>query len=79
MKELHSKFGNGGLSRKPTTKPQSNQMADGDLERMMTGLKEGGYVVSGNKCLVRKPVRPHIGELQELNSVYREVCRERQA
>ncbi|KAI6171408.1 Formin-like protein [Aphelenchoides bicaudatus] len=79
LRELNSRFTGDRTRNKPTAKPQSVQMADGDLERMMTGLKEGGYVASGNKCLVRKQIRSHVGDLQELSAGYREVCRERQA
>jgi hypothetical protein len=80
LKELHLKFG----ANKPhvSNKPQSNQVKDGDLEKIMSGLKEGGYVAStGPKYLVRKSIRPqnNNSDLRELAAGYREVCRERQA
>jgi ribosomal protein S19E (S16A) len=75
LKELQTRFGG---NKKPTNKPQSNQIADGELERMMIDLKETGFVAPVNRGLVRKP-RSQVGDLQELAAGHREVCRERQA
>ncbi|KAI6188875.1 Formin-like protein [Aphelenchoides besseyi] len=77
LKELRNRF-NTEHERRRSIKPHSHQVEDGDFERLMNGLKTGGYVASGGaKYAMRKSVRPTDSELREQTTGFREVCRER--
>ncbi|CAD5216547.1 unnamed protein product [Bursaphelenchus okinawaensis] len=78
MKELQNRFAN-----RQSNKVQSSQIEDGDLERIMNGLKDG-YVASGKSSAgpIRRAVRPTPRQSAPSNGTsepFRQVCRDRQA
>ncbi|KAI6175235.1 Formin-like protein [Aphelenchoides fujianensis] len=80
LKELRNRFNTTtNRERRLSLKPQHNEVGDGDFERLMSGLRTGGYVApGGTKYGSRKSARLANAELREQTTGFREVCRERQ-